>query len=84
MNPPLQVSDPLTVDKNTSERTAVETVTPDQLALHALSGFPLIIADDDLPAIILNSLDANKLSLQQDSVLVIAQKIVSKAEGRIA
>lgn len=53
------------------------------LALTALPNIPLIQPGDDLAAIILKSLSAAGLQLQDDDVLVIAQKIVSKAEGRL-
>ena len=52
------------------------------LTLTPLSGLPLIQPGDDLPALILQSLISNHLSLQTGDILVIAQKIVSKAEGR--
>lgn len=54
-----------------------------QLTLIALPNIPLIQPGDDLCAIILNSLAEAELQLQDDDVLIIAQKIVSKAEGRM-
>ena len=53
------------------------------LSLVAIGGVPLVKPGDDLPAIITQSLCANDLELEHHDVLVIAQKIVSKAEGRI-
>jgi coenzyme F420-0:L-glutamate ligase / coenzyme F420-1:gamma-L-glutamate ligase len=53
------------------------------LTLTALSGIPLIQQGDDLAAILLQSLQQNSLTLQDGDVLVLAQKIVSKAEGRL-
>jgi coenzyme F420-0:L-glutamate ligase / coenzyme F420-1:gamma-L-glutamate ligase len=53
-----------------------------QLTLTALPDIPLIQPGDDLGAIILRALAAAELSLQDGDVLVIAQKIVSKAEGQ--
>jgi len=54
-----------------------------QLVLTALSDIPLIRPGDDLTAIILVGLARAGLTLQDRDVLVIAQKIVSKAEGRL-
>ena len=50
----------------------------------ALSGVPLVHDGDDLIKIILDALAASRESLQSGDVIVIAQKIVSKAEGRMA
>ena len=52
------------------------------LTLTALAGVPRIKEGDDLAAIILSALDAAGLALQAGDVVVLAQKIVSKAEGR--
>ena len=54
-----------------------------QLILTALPNIPLIQPGDDLCAIILKSLAEANIELHNDDVLVIAQKIVSKAEGRL-
>lgn len=48
----------------------------------ALTGIPLVEPGDDLAAIILAALAASGETLADGDVLVIAQKIVSKAEGR--
>jgi coenzyme F420-0:L-glutamate ligase / coenzyme F420-1:gamma-L-glutamate ligase len=53
-----------------------------RLELIPLEGFPLIQPGDDLAQLIMASLDDNGLALEEGDVLVIAQKIVSKAEGR--
>jgi len=53
------------------------------LNLTPLLGIPLIHPGDDLAQIILKSLNHTNLNLQDGDVLVMAQKIVSKAEGRI-
>lgn len=47
-----------------------------------VSGIPEIKTGDVLSEIILKALEENNLSLQNEDILVIAQKIVSKAEGR--
>src|SRR6185437_15092350 len=51
--------------------------------LVALSGIPLIKAGDDLASVILDALRTSQESLCDGDVLVIAQKIVSKSEGRL-
>lgn len=45
--------------------------------------FPLIEPGDDLPAIVLERLVASGIVLQDGDLLVVAHKIVSKAEGRL-
>ncbi|WP_068094371.1 coenzyme F420-0:L-glutamate ligase [Novosphingobium rosa] len=52
------------------------------LSLHALSGVPLVAAGDDLAAIVLGALRADGHDLRDGDVIALAQKIVSKAEGR--
>jgi coenzyme F420-0:L-glutamate ligase/coenzyme F420-1:gamma-L-glutamate ligase len=52
------------------------------LSLTPLFGIPLIRQGDNLAQIILNSLAENNISLQDNDIFVLAQKIVSKAEGR--
>jgi len=53
------------------------------LTLTSITGIPLIRQDDDLADIILKSLHGNQIELQDNDILVLAQKIVSKAEGRM-
>ena len=55
--------------------------SPD-LAFYRLRGIPLIARDDDLAGIVLTALADAGLTLQRGDVLAVAQKIVSKAEGR--
>jgi len=55
---------------------------PESLSIHALSGIPLVQAGDDIASLLVDALDRAGLSLADGDVLVIAQKIVSKAEGR--
>lgn len=52
------------------------------LTLTSLNNIPLIRRDDNLADIVLKSLQDTGLELQDDDILVFAQKIVSKAEGR--
>ena len=53
------------------------------LTLTPLQNIPLIRQNDNLADILLKSLQATKVELQNDDILVVAQKIVSKAEGRM-
>ena len=55
---------------------------PQALTLIPLADFPRVEPGDDLVSLLLQSLADNGLELRSDDVLVIAQKIVSKAEGR--
>ncbi len=52
------------------------------LTLTPLSGIPLIRHGDNLADILVTALKETNIELQDDDILVIAQKIVSKAEGR--
>lgn len=54
------------------------------LEVIALQGLPLIRAGDDLTELIASALRRNGVAPRAKDVLVVAQKIVSKAEGRIA
>jgi coenzyme F420-0:L-glutamate ligase / coenzyme F420-1:gamma-L-glutamate ligase len=55
---------------------------PHGLVLTPLDGIPMIAFGDDLAAIILAALKHSGCTLAAGDVLVVAQKIVSKAEGR--
>lgn len=54
------------------------------LTLTPLIGIPFIRQDDNLADILVKSLSKSGVSLQDDDILVLAQKVVSKAEGRAA
>jgi len=53
------------------------------ISLITVANFPHILAGDDLSLLLLTSLSANGITLQEGDILVIAHKIVSKAEGRL-
>jgi coenzyme F420-0:L-glutamate ligase / coenzyme F420-1:gamma-L-glutamate ligase len=53
------------------------------LTLTALKEIPLIRHGDDLADVILNGVQASGLTIADDDIFVLAQKIVSKAEGRM-
>ena len=54
-----------------------------ELRLIALSGVPLVRPGDDLCETILNAVARSGEALRPGDVLVLAQKIVSKALGRL-
>ena len=54
-----------------------------RLALCALEGLPLIAPGDDLAGLLAGALREMQIAPQDGDILVVAQKIVSKAEGRI-
>lgn len=53
------------------------------LCCHAVPGIPLIQAGDDLAAMFSAALTASDLTPREGDILVVAQKVVSKAEGRL-
>ena len=53
------------------------------LALTAVPGLPLVSSECDVVELVLGALASNNLVLQAGDVLVVAQKIVSKSEGRM-
>ncbi|HEY2445839.1 MAG TPA: coenzyme F420-0:L-glutamate ligase, partial [Rhizomicrobium sp.] len=56
---------------------------PFKLELIALGGVPFVNAGDDLAAIVVEALARTGLTPEPRDVLVVAQKIVSKAEDRL-
>ena len=54
-----------------------------QLVLSSLPNVPLISKGDDLVEHILNSLHLSNIEPQSGDILAIAQKIISKSEGRL-
>ena len=53
------------------------------LTLNSLQHIPLIRHGDNLADIIVQALQKNNVVLENNDILVLAQKIVSKAEGRV-
>jgi coenzyme F420-0:L-glutamate ligase / coenzyme F420-1:gamma-L-glutamate ligase len=53
-----------------------------RLEIFAIPGMPMVRAGDDISSIIVDALRRAGLALHDGDVVVIAQKIVSKAEGR--
>ena len=58
-------------------------MTPGELRVRALSGLPGIRPGDDLAELLAAALVRSGESLRDGDVVVVAQKIVSKAEGRL-
>src|SRR5437764_12732698 len=56
---------------------------PAQLTIIGLAGVPMVQPGDDLAAVTIAAYAATKLTLDDGDVIVVAQKIVSKSEGRI-
>jgi coenzyme F420-0:L-glutamate ligase / coenzyme F420-1:gamma-L-glutamate ligase len=54
-----------------------------ELRLIALPDFPQVASGDDLAAFTAEALERAGLTLRDDDVLVFAQKVISKAEGRL-
>ena len=61
----------------------VGSYAPDRVEMFALKGLPAITPGDDLAAMIFAAAEAQNLPLMDDDIIVVAQKIVSKAEGRV-
>ncbi|MEO8272634.1 MAG: coenzyme F420-0:L-glutamate ligase [Chloroflexota bacterium] len=61
-------------------------VEPTRIEVIALEGIAEIRTDDDLPQIVVDALRATPgaLPAREDDVLVVTQKVISKAEGAIA
>jgi coenzyme F420-0:L-glutamate ligase / coenzyme F420-1:gamma-L-glutamate ligase len=56
---------------------------PRRLTVTALDGMPLVAPGDALAPLIAAALEASAIAVQDDDVIVVAQKIVSKSEGRL-
>ncbi len=56
---------------------------PDRVEMIALKGLPEVRAGDDLAGLILQATETQHQPLLDDDILVLAQKIVSKAEDRV-
>lgn len=54
----------------------------ERLTVTALATFPLVGAGDDVGALVLDALARERIELRSGDVIVIASKVVSRAEGR--
>ena len=55
---------------------------PKQLILSVVPGIPLINVGDDLGAIVIEAIEGANIAVQEGDIVVVAQKVVSKAQGR--
>jgi coenzyme F420-0:L-glutamate ligase/coenzyme F420-1:gamma-L-glutamate ligase len=53
------------------------------ITLTAIEGVPIVKAGDDLAALIAKGLDQTGLTLATGDIVIVCQKVVSKAEGRM-
>jgi coenzyme F420-0:L-glutamate ligase/coenzyme F420-1:gamma-L-glutamate ligase len=58
-------------------------VTAPSLQIFGLDGIGEVREGDDLVQLVLGALDTSNLTLEDDDILVVTHKIVSKAEGRL-
>ena len=58
-------------------------MSPGELRVRALSGIPRVRPGDNLAELLADAIDRSGETLRDGDVVVVAQKIVSKAEGRI-
>ncbi len=56
---------------------------PPEIRVIGVEGMPEVVAGDDLAAQIMDAAQAQGTTIQAGDVLVVTQKIVSKAEGRV-
>src|SRR6267143_5359536 len=66
---------------NMTRTSYEETMT--QLTVIAINGLPEIRPGDDLATLIRDAARAQRTEIKSGDIIVIAQKIVSKSEGRI-
>ena len=58
-------------------------MTAPEFRVIGITGIPEVMAGDDLPGLLVNAAQTQGTGLQDGDVLVVTQKIVSKAEGRL-
>ena len=59
-------------------------MTPKNLEISALPGIPLVAPGDDLVRLILEAMARTDRTFAQGDIVIVAQKLVSKAENRYA
>lgn len=67
----------------TDAAATAAAAAPAELTLIGLSGVPIVAPGDDLSSITAEAAAVSGISLSNGDVAVVAQKIVSKAEGRL-
>jgi F420-0:gamma-glutamyl ligase len=58
------------------------STAPTKLTLSVVPGIPLVGQGDDLGTILIQAIERSHLILRPGDILVVAQKVVSKAQGR--
>ena len=58
-------------------------MTPKTVTIIGLENFPLVKAGDDLAKMIVEATVRNNVEIEDKDIIVVSQKIVSKAEGRV-
>jgi coenzyme F420-0:L-glutamate ligase/coenzyme F420-1:gamma-L-glutamate ligase len=53
------------------------------MSLTAIEGIPMVKAGDDLAALVAGGLEHTGIKLEPGDILVVCQKVISKAEGRV-
>ena len=53
------------------------------IAIIPVPDVPQVKPGDNLPALLLEAIDRSRVGLKNGDILVVCQKIVSKAEGRV-
>jgi coenzyme F420-0:L-glutamate ligase/coenzyme F420-1:gamma-L-glutamate ligase len=56
---------------------------PKPLTITPLTGFPLVKPGNDIAVLIWQTLQANHITLENNDILVVTQKVISKAENQI-
>ena len=56
---------------------------PKSIEIIALKGVPEVKSGDDITNLIVSALETQDIVLESNDILVVTQKIVSKAEGRV-
>ncbi len=54
-----------------------------KLSVYGLEGIPLVKTGDDLASLIIAAAKSNNVAIEDNDVLVVAQKVISKSENRI-
>jgi coenzyme F420-0:L-glutamate ligase / coenzyme F420-1:gamma-L-glutamate ligase len=68
---------------NMSETNTLGKSAPPPVQIIPLAGLPEVVLGDDLARMLVESAQRQEFVIKQGDVFVVAQKIVSKAEGRI-
>ena len=54
-----------------------------EITIIPIKNFPEINAGDDLIELLINSLEDSNVSIEENDIIVLTQKIVSKSESRL-